>query len=68
MRAITRRLVVEVDGVHHEVELEQRAHDARRDAVLEREGFAILRFTNGEVRWELEMVLRTIRGVGEGRG
>jgi len=42
------RLIIEVDGSHHQ-ELEQIAHDAKRDAWLQSEGFKILRFNTGEV-------------------
>ena len=38
-------LVVELDGPVHDG-IEQRAHDARRDAWLREQGFAVLRFSN----------------------
>lgn len=63
----TNRLVIEVDGRHHQDDPEQLAADALRDSVLHREGFVVLRYTNGEVMAELERVLAEIRGVTETR-
>ncbi|MGH9051853.1 MAG: endonuclease domain-containing protein [Acidimicrobiia bacterium] len=50
------RLVVEVDGATHE----DPEPDARRDALLERLGFRVLRFWNGDVYHHLEGVLDRI--------
>jgi very-short-patch-repair endonuclease len=61
-----RRVVIEVDGGHHG-EDEQAAHDAVRDAVLEREGFRVLRFWNSEVRQNLDGVMYSIMAALEGR-
>jgi very-short-patch-repair endonuclease len=55
-----RRLVIEVDGAHHGEEA-QATHDAVRDAVLEREGFRVLRFWNGDVRGNLDGVMHSVR-------
>ena len=44
-----RRLVVEVDGSQHNENI-QSEHDFVRDRVLARQGFAVLRFSAGEVR------------------
>jgi very-short-patch-repair endonuclease len=54
-----RRLVVEVDGGSHGEE-GQAAHDRIRDAVLEREGFRVLRVWNPEVRRNLSGVMYSI--------
>jgi len=62
----THRLVVELDGYHHEVDPEQLAHDAVRNRVLEREGFRVLRFPNLAVRHQLGEVLAEIERVGGG--
>jgi very-short-patch-repair endonuclease len=51
------RLVVEADGGQHD---EQRARDARRSAVLEQEGFRVIRFWNGDVMRNLDGVLASI--------
>ena len=56
----SRRLVVELDGGHHNDGL-QEAHDAVRDAVLKREGFEVLRFWNGQVRENIDGVIYNIR-------
>ena len=60
-------MVVEVDGGIH---LEQAAYDHERDLCLEERGLRVLRFTNREVKHELERVLATILEAccaGEGR-
>jgi very-short-patch-repair endonuclease len=51
------RLVVEADGGQHDG---QREHDARRSAVLEREGFRVIRFWNHDVIDNLDGVLAGI--------
>ena len=51
-------LVVEVDGPVHE---RRRAADARRDRVLERAGYAVLRFAAEEVVHELPSVVERVR-------
>lgn len=51
-----RRLVIEVDGAHHEFD-EQIEKDQVRDAVLAREGFLTLRFPNADIRDNIEGVL-----------
>jgi len=57
-------LVVELDGSQHrETEAE---YDRRRTAVLNREGFAVLRFWNSEVLKELEGVLEMLHAVVAG--
>ena len=75
---LDRKLVVEVDGKYHETE-EAQKYDAERTKYLESEGYEVLRFTNNEVRANVEQVLDTIRehiaarpslslGEGGGRG
>lgn len=54
------KLVIEVDGRHHE---RQRRADARRDRALEIAGYTVLRFTADEVLHELDAVLRRVRAV-----
>jgi very-short-patch-repair endonuclease len=43
---ISKKLVVEIDGDHHAFQVEA---DARRTAVMEREGWRVLRFWANEV-------------------
>ena len=43
-----RQLIVEVDGSVHDG-AEQRAYDSRREDILRREGFCVVRFTNRQV-------------------
>ena len=54
----SRRLVIEVDGASHVARWE---HDGLRDAVLAREGFRTLRFSNASVRDHLEAVMERVR-------
>ena len=51
------RLVIEVDGPIHQFKKE---YDANRDIVMREWGFAILRFTNDEVKNELNKVVSII--------
>jgi len=59
----SRRLVVEVDGPHHA--LRARA-DARRDAVLARLGYRVLRLEAAPVMRELPVALARIRNALRG--
>lgn len=54
------RLVVEVDGETHSTEAE-RAHDARRTAFLEREGWRVVRFWNHEIFQNEDGVVEAVR-------
>jgi len=56
---LERRLVVEVDGGHH-TEDDQIAHDARRDAWLNAEGYRVMRVPNTDVFNNITGVLDTI--------
>ncbi len=56
---MSRRLIIEVDGPHHQ-ELEQAAHDARRDQVLRRSGFQTLRFPTRAVHEDIDAVVDVI--------
>jgi len=56
------RLVIEVDGRSHDARTK---HDRVRNAVLEREGYRVMRFTNGDVRDSLAEVLEGILAVLE---
>ena len=55
-----RRLVVEVDGGYHQLPAAQRA-DARRDTVLARLGWRVVRVTAAEVQSQLPAVVQRIR-------
>ena len=56
---LDRRLVVELDGGHHN-EPAQAEHDRIRDAVLQRAGFNVLRFANSSVRTDINAVMDAI--------
>jgi very-short-patch-repair endonuclease len=54
------RLVIEIDGGQH-----GGADDAARDAMIEAEGYRVVRFWNNEVLGNSEGVARTLAGVLE---
>ena len=58
------RLVVELDGGQH---LDALAYDERRTAILEREGYRVLRFWNDDVLLHAEDVLAEVFRVLEER-
>jgi very-short-patch-repair endonuclease len=51
------RLIIEIDGDTHGGEVE---YDAARTAFLERQGYRVIRFTNGDVMGNLEGVAEAI--------
>jgi very-short-patch-repair endonuclease len=55
----SRRLVVEVDGAHH---ARRAPADARRDAVLARLGYRVLRLKAARVLRDLEVAVACVRG------
>jgi very-short-patch-repair endonuclease len=59
-------MVIEVDGETHDFETRLR-RDATRDQWLASRGYAVLRFTNDDVRSSLEGVLLTIRDAARAR-
>ncbi|MCW5725434.1 MAG: DUF559 domain-containing protein [Maricaulaceae bacterium] len=54
---VERRLAIEADGGQH---VARAAHDARRTAYLESQGWRVLRFWNTDILLETEGVLETI--------
>jgi adenine-specific DNA-methyltransferase len=54
---LERMLIVELDGESHEL---TDAHDFSRDRRLNRDGYRVLRFTNDDVRTNLQGVLDAI--------
>ena len=55
----TKKLIIELDGGQHEEET-NRQNDAERTAVLEAQGFRVIRFWNNEVDENIEGVLENI--------
>jgi very-short-patch-repair endonuclease len=53
------KLVIEIDGYYHSMP-ERQASDAERDAWLARQGYRVLRFSDGEVLNEIEYVVDRI--------
>ena len=58
--ALSKCLVVEVDGAYH-AERGQQESDAIRTAEMERWGFRVIRFTNEEVLYNTEPVKDVIK-------
>ena len=54
--ARSQRLVIEVDGDTHV----DQSHDAQRTAALDRMGYRVIRFTNGDVMTNLDGVLHLV--------
>jgi very-short-patch-repair endonuclease len=57
MCAPRRKLIIEVDGSQH---LDQQEYDAERTAYLERHGYRVLRFWNGDVLKDINSVMGVI--------
>jgi len=57
---ISARLVIELDGGQHNVELGRRS-DATRDERLRRRGFTVLRFWNNDVMANADAVMDVVR-------
>jgi very-short-patch-repair endonuclease len=53
------KLVIEIDGAYH-FEPEQRIKDNHRQQLLEQMGLHFLRFTEQQVRQDMEVVLKQI--------
>ncbi len=58
-----KRLIIDVDGIQHADD----PRDQERDSRLETLGFQVLRFWNGDVMTELDVVLNTIDRVLQSR-
>lgn len=56
------RLAVEIDGYHHFRDPEGYRRDRRKDALLQRRGYLVLRFLAEDVVTRLEEILEEIRG------
>ena len=54
------RLAVELDGPHHLADAEAYRRDRRKDALLQRHGYFVLRFLAGDVTLNLDRVLDAI--------
>ncbi len=57
---LDRRVIVEVDGASHADE-DRARKDRVRDAVMAREGFVTLRYTNGAVLTDVEQIVEAVR-------
>jgi very-short-patch-repair endonuclease len=56
---LSHRLIIEVDGAWHDFG-DQPRRDAARDAIMEREGFTVMRVTARDVLKDLDAVVRGI--------
>ncbi|WP_363349178.1 DUF559 domain-containing protein [Methylocystis echinoides] len=61
------KLVVELDGATHSTDDSELLRDGLRDRWFAKNGFSVLRFTNGQVYAEFEGVLEMIRLRAEDR-
>lgn len=57
------RLCIEVDGLHHMTDESTVASDHFREEVLEEYGVRVIRFTNAEIDYSIEKVLKKIVSV-----
>lgn len=57
------RIAVEIDGYHHFTSHDAYRRDRRKDVLLQREGFVVLRFLDCDVFDRLEFVLQVIEDV-----
>ncbi len=57
---VSRRLVIEIDGIHHDDQLEA---DARRTEMLESLGWRVVRFGAGEVLQNPEGIWATVQNL-----
>ena len=46
---MSKKLIIEVDGDHHDNDTNQQSHDSKRDEFLNSLGFIVLRFTNKNI-------------------
>lgn len=46
---MSKKLIIEIDGDHHDRDTNQLSHDTKRDDFLSSLGFIVIRFTNDEV-------------------
>jgi very-short-patch-repair endonuclease len=53
------RLVIEIDGEIHETD-EAKEYDSSRQACLEQLGLTVIRFSNHDVKYNLETVIKSI--------
>jgi very-short-patch-repair endonuclease len=52
-----KRLIIEIDGGVHE---KQRLYDRRRDGELSHQGYHVIRFSNSEIKLDIETVLNRL--------
>ena len=53
------KLVVEIDGASHD-DVDQKKYDDRRTEYLQNNGIEVIRFTDGEVLWSVDMCVEKI--------
>ena len=63
---VATRLIIEVDGAQYG-EIEARACDTARTAMLVEAGWRILRFRNSQIKTDMDSVIDTISAVIDGR-
>lgn len=60
-------LVIEVDGTHHRTNPTQVETDILRDGVMESKGFKVIRFSNEDIRNNLENAVQSIVKIAKTR-
>lgn len=60
------KIIVEVDGIFH-LSKQNRQHDRTKEDKWQQEGYSVLRFTNEEVKYQMEKCLCTIETDARGR-
>ena len=58
----SRKLIIELDGKHHEFG-DQLEYDKARDAIINQMGLQIIRIKIDELLYDLEMVMKKIEGL-----
>ena len=57
---LSKKLIIELDGGYHDEPI-QRINDSERDESLYQAGYTVLRISNKEVYWDIELVIAKIK-------
>jgi very-short-patch-repair endonuclease len=68
LACLSKRIAVEIDGYHHFTDPAGYRRDRRKDVLLQKHGFFVLRFLAEDVVSEMEVICESIRAVVEWRG
>jgi leucyl-tRNA synthetase len=59
---LNKKLIIEVDG---EIHKSQKGRDKERENILINHGFSVLRFTNEQIKNELDLVIKKVKKILE---